>query len=103
MDFRNKLNSVGQTLKKAGIATGNGIVIGAKATASGVTHASHWIAEQYQDFQDRRQMIKELNDCAGDIASEISKFNSKLEVIDAAKALERHTILLRKVAKEMEQ
>jgi hypothetical protein len=93
---KEKFQAVGRALKNAGIVTG-------KTTATGYNHTTEWIVEQYNNFQERREMISELNDVCGDIAEEIGKFNSKMEVLDAAKALERHTILLRKVAKEMEK
>jgi hypothetical protein len=102
MEFRNNLNKVGQTFKKAGTTTGNGIVTGAKATASECIHAVQLIKQKVADYKEYREMLAELNDVAGDFAKEISKYNSRLEILDAAKAFERHALLLHKVLKEMD-
>lgn len=101
--MKEKFQTVGRSLKKAGQATGNACVIGAKATANGCVHAKDWCGQKVKDYKDYRAMLEELDDVAGNLAQEISKFNSLMEVRQQISALERQKILMEKVAKEMKQ
>lgn len=92
--MKEKLQSVTQALKTVGTATGDGIV-------NGCLFVPRWCAKKTKEFKEHREFLEELDEAAADMAAELRKFNSLIEVRNSVRTLKRHYLLMERVEKEM--
>jgi hypothetical protein len=98
-----KMFNVKKSWKTGLTAIQNGSKQVYKSTANTFTNLHNKISTKIQNYREFKEYLEEANSMAYELAAEIQKHNSRLELQDQLKNLKKHTILMELVLKEMEQ